>query len=632
MGMDRITTIVAQLVKTSDEYYNDPDTCSISDAEFDALKAELRQLDPTNAFFKVTGAKPSKHLEEVDLMCPMHSQNHATTDEEFWTWYDKHNEPTVLMTDKVDGNSIEIWYQDGKLKRVATRGDGKVGNDITANAKYWGNIPHTIKAAGRVLVRFEAVLLIDLWKKYFPTKANPRNAGTGITMRKSEPEGNKYINAYAFDITCDVKFKTQEQKLRLLRALGFETVRYFVARSKREVEASWNRYKEQRSSLPYEIDGVVVCIDDLAVQDALGSTSDDRPKGQTAWKFPPAQASTIFEGMTITMGHTGAIIPTAKVKPVFCGGITISNILFTTWDRVKSFNVNVGDELLIERSGDVIPYPVRVTKKNSAGHFPIPTNCHHCNSVLEWDGAYLMCKNTEDCSGQVYKRVRNWLDKTGVKNVGDGLLEALFDAKLVGNIEDLYSLTADQLEDLPLGAGVVGAKRAATAIAEIDKIREMDIATFMGSLSLKGLGRRLAEILGLQTIDAFITLTENAAKDLPSMGDIKAKMIVTAIQANKARIAGVAKHVKIVIDPTTQILVSTNGRFTGMAVCETGVRMTSDEKLTFMREGGEVKSSVSKNTTHLICKDPGVPSAKNQKAQTMGVKLLAYADFQKMLA
>lgn len=629
--MRNTADLVQLLTKYSDEYYNDPDSCSISDAEFDKLKAELKTLDPSNTFFKVTGAKPAKHLAEVDLMCPMHSQNHATTDSEFWDWYNKHNQPSVIITDKVDGNSVELWYQDGKLKRVATRGDGKVGNDITANASYWANIPKTITAKGKVLVRCEAVLLIDLWKKHFTTKANPRNAGTGITLRKSEPEGNKHINAYAFDITCDVKFKTQEQKLKLLRALGFETVRYFMAPTKAQVEASWKKYNEQRSSLPFEIDGVVVCIDDLVVQEALGSTSDDRPKGQTAWKFPPAQAMTIFEGMTITMGHTGAIIPTAKVKPVFCGGITISNILFTTWDRVKSFNVNIGDEILIERSGDVIPYPVRVTTKHSTGHFPIPTNCHHCNSVLEWEGAYLMCKNTDDCPGQVYKRVRNYLDKTGVKDIGDGLLEALFEAKLVKNIEDIYALKADDLENLPVGNGVLGSKRAQTAIDEINKIREMDIATFMGSLSLKGLGRRLAEIFGLQTVNDFLTLTEDKAKDLPSMGDKKAKIIVTALQANKDRILAVEKCITIIVDPSMLIQVSSNGKFKGMAVCETGVRMTTDEKLAFMREGGEVKTSVSKNTTHLICKDPGVPSVKNQKAQALGVKLLAYADFQKMI-
>ena len=643
---ERAADIIFEGLRRFDEaYYNGE--ALIPDPDYDRMRDEAREAFPNHPYWNTVGATAAGHLDKVPLTVHMGSQNKAHEEKDIIDWMHKHGIRSVLMMDKADGSSVELTYRGGKLIQAVTRGDGKEGSLITNNALKWNNLPHTIKHTGTVVVRGEAILTKSAWKQpCFSDTANPRNAGNGTVMRKSG-QNNEHIKFLAFNfeilddhgqVTPPEPGTTLKHKLDSLNDLGFETVEYHWAGKIDDVLELRKAWVEGRNDLDYEIDGIVLSENDVATLEALGySDGGTRPKGQIAWKFEAEQAITTVTSITITMGHTGAIIPTAKLEPVGIGGVTVSNVLLNNFKFIADLNLNIGDKVLVSRAGDVIPYIERVVEKNSEGPYLAPEVCPICGAPLVTEGKVTRCPN-EECEGRAFQKLRNWVNKLDIKHLGDTLLEALYNNYGIGSIVQLYGFcgpdgTAQRawLSEVVIGnSGRLGEKMASKVTAEIEKTRRIPVDLLMGSLGIKFLGRSMAQHIGFDTVDQWLnaTVEELATKD--NMGINKAREMKASIDMTAPVIKSLIGVLTIL--PCSKQKPAADGKLTGTVICLTGVRMTADEKERFAALGGVEKSSVGKGLTHLVQKSADSESSKTQKARDLGCKIIGIDEFRAMLA
>jgi len=643
MDVVHIDMLVDRLAEASKAYYN-TGKAIMSDDEFDKLKEELSLLVPDHPFVAQVGAGAADHLSKVELQMHMGSLNHAMKDDEFWTWWAKYDEPAVVITDKVDGCSVEVTYDGGVLAQVVSRGDGTIGNLITDNAKNWANLPKSIPNKSRIVVRGEAVLLKEDWAKNFAGEQNPRNSTTGTIMRKSG-DRNEHIRFYAFDITALLEFNTWAFKFDAMRQLGFEVPAVYVASTRKYIENIRKEYIEGRSDLPYEIDGMVVAIADMKKWNELGfSDGGKRPRASMAWKFETEKVTTVVEAINLSQGHTGAIIPTAQLKTVRLAGTNVTNALLNNFDHIEELGVNIGDVVEVHKAGDIIPKILRVVEKKSEGAFPRPIECPICSSKLVTEGRYLKCID-DDCDGRAFQRVKNWVKKTGMKHIGDGLLQSLFGAGKVSCIRDLYNLVTNDLINLPVGNGILGEKNARRAISEIAMTRVMDTETFMGSLSIKFLGRRQAAHINLASPEAYISASESTLAAQDGMGPNKAREMRLSILKRAPEIRSLLESITIDFEEeeeektnattnTENVVVNKSFVFSGKITVEDewNERYTRARLQSLVRsKGGFTPSSMSRDVDYLVVADPTTNSSKARKARSYGIKIIGEYEFFQMV-
>ena len=627
--------IVKLLEEASEAYYNSGETL-MSDAEFDALKEQLRELDPTHEFFSKVGFKPTEMLTQVKHQIPMGSLN-KTTVEDFPAWHRKMKGPYCLSL-KMDGSSIEIIYANGRLVQAVTRGDGVVGEDVTQNVKNFKNVPLMMNDKFNGSVRGEAILHIEDFQKFFTDKANPRNAANG-TVRRKDGTFSEHLRFYAFDSANGKKFKTHTEKLQYLKNNGFDVVRNVLRFGEYDPIVFFNLMGENRSSLPFEIDGVVIRLDDEAAFEAEGEHGSC-PKGAMVLKWEAMKAETVLLSVELTIGHTGAIIPTGKFQPVHIGGVTVSSVLLNNFDYIKGLGLEIGDNVLVERAGDVIPHVVKVVSRPK-GRKPIiiPTNCPFCGFKLVKMGVHIICQN-DDCDGKNLGLVDSWLRKRNIKFIGDSILEMFYERGLVRKPQDLYALNEECLENLPLGNGIVG-ERAKVIIAEIEKSKECSLNEFIGSLGVKFLGRRQAEIMvnqGVNTLEKFQTISIDELSVMEGFSTTKATGIVEGLAEMK-------ETIKALLDAGVKITETKKevkkevvmGKLKGKSYCFTGginkvdadgVRYTRSRMWALVESnGGTVHEDVKSSTTFLVQADPSSQSSKTKKAVKMGVGILGEEEF-----
>lgn len=356
--MTKIETLVAELRQASEMYYNSDKTL-MSDAEFDTKVRQLREVDPDNAFLKVVGAPPSQHLTKAKHKIPMGSLNNCSREGDkanpsYAEWHQKQGNNAVCLMHKLDGSSIELIYQDGRLVQAITRGDGITGEDITRNAIKFKGVPRLVKGFSGS-VRGEALLKIQSFADHFAGQAaNPRNAANG-TVRRSDGTGSEHINFIAYDVLPENQpLMYHHQKLELLAKLGFDVVWFRMCENADEVLALQQGIAGVRGNLNYEIDGLVAIVDDIEKFVLLG-WRDNRPKGGIAFKFEAMEATTKLLGIKLSIGHTGAVIPTADLAPVQIGGVTVTSALLNNYEEIERLGLGIGDTVRITRRGDVIP-------------------------------------------------------------------------------------------------------------------------------------------------------------------------------------------------------------------------------------------------------------------------------------
>jgi len=671
MDKAKLAQLRSAIDRAAQLYYTPGCESPVTDDEFEAMMGELREVAPDDFRLTRVGTpfSPEDMRDKRTHSIPMGSLDNTDSGiSGFASWYDKTcallgvESFAVNASLKMDGNSVALSYANGEFVEAISRGDGEIGESLTANAVKWMGVPTCLPVTFTGTIRGEAILYkcwFDMMKESDPTLTNPRNVGSGI-LGRTDGTQSELINFVAFNIV-DPKtaFSSLGTKFKVLSKLGFNPVQHIVIGGTRdEVVKSFEDYfaeiEARRSTLPFEIDGVVVMVDDVPAQKSITKDRKDelRPKYGRAVKFVTQKASTKVTGVTITIGHTGAIIPTAIVEPVYVGGVTVTNVLLNNWnansESPSAAHVAIGDIVEIARQGDVIPKIVRVILQGSPRQ-PIlePTTCPACGApttriVRDKEGVVTLC-SSKDCSAQGVGKIKHFIKDTGIMGIGSGILQAITN-ELVKMPGDLYRLTAEQLVDLPISqgsSGRLGQSRTNSILAEIEKSKQLPLTRFLGGLGISLLGRRRVEIIakeqGLTTLEDWLNEEKLAA--IP--GDVMRKTIIEGLQKVRPIIDDllavgvvVSPVVPIEIMETTTIATADDGvigpkQIAGSSFCWTGCRDYLDE---VAAKGGIIKSGVSKGLDYLVQKDATSSSGKTMKAESYGTKIISIDCLREVLA
>jgi len=630
----RIEYLEGLLREASTAYYNSAADSIMSDYMFDQYRDELEELDPQNPFLAEVGAPPTDAaLTKVKHSIPMGSLKKINAVKELDTWRSSLAKAMpappggirfqrVAIQCKLDGVSIELVYKNGKFVQAITRGDGEIGEDVTHTIKKAKNLPQKISVTDKpVYVRCEAILFVKDWAKHFSEKANPRNAASGL-VRRSDSEGSEHINCIAFDVLFDDnQFKTEEDKIEWLKTEKFVPAMTVVCHTF-EIEQHLENIQNQRDDLPYEIDGAVIKVNNLATQEQMGS-HHGRPYWARAWKYPPVGGHTTIEGVEWSVGTRGTINPVAQVAPVSVGGTTIRNVTLHNMDEIERLGVKIGDTVEVIRANDVIPKVVRVVSKGKKRQAIEIDQCPGCGAKAVRESVHMVCSQKEKCSAVNLSRIKKWVSKRRILYLGDSNIESLVKSGVVNNIPDLYSLTPEKMKK-----GGVTEGMAKKILEQIDNSRKCSLSDLIGSLSLDMLGRSQAKILieqGIDTLDKWRSLTVAKLEELPGFQRVKATRIIEALTDHWDLIEAVSQCITLETSdkPAT-------GKLGGLSFCFTGTMQNPRKELEKMvlDAGGEIKS-VSKNLTYLVIADPSSQSSKAKKARDLGVKLISEAEFLK---
>ena len=677
--------------RTAQLYYRvgGPET-GLTDDEYDSLINELRRLCPEDPRLTRVGVPYSADelRMKVDHTIPMGSLDNTEGGiEGFAKWYrwlvdqcDGDDSPggiPIHLSLKMDGSSVAAYYKDGQLQRVISRGNGDVGEDLTANAVKWHYLPTALPKKFTGVVRGEAILRHDDFNKVNEENgtlpediSNPRSVGNGI-LGRTDGKQSEYIWFYAFNMVGD-KITSLATKFDAMSAIGFWPVQHEVVGGNGEtieeviagVEQSFKWIYAGRDKLPFDIDGVVVCADEIGLHKMLTRDKKDalRPRYARAIKFATLKNETVVRGVTLTVGHTGAIIPTADFEPVRVGGVTVSSALLNNWnannDHPTAAHVKIGDTVSVGLAGDIIPKIEEIlVSPPDAQPIEEPAVCPACGSPTTRthrgkEGAVTYCSKPDSCAAAASYRIKHYVGTSkkglGILGIGDSVLQALVEAGLVKSPADLYRLTVEGIEDLQIGTNArgmpirLGGSRAGSIVAEIAKAKQVPLAKFLGALGVDLLGRRRVEILAeacnLCTLQDWMddaklatipgdTTREAIVAGLRRVWPVVDELLGVGVEVSDFGVKPVAAPV---LSPaaaddfdheiTKESTGSDDQPLLGIMCCWTGTRTYTEE---FAARGGIIKTGISKGLHLLVQNDPTSSSNKTRKAESYGVKIIS---------
>jgi DNA ligase (NAD+) len=630
-------------------YYNG--TPEVSDALYDQAEDFARATFPTNAYFAKVGAPSPVNgsWPKVPHSIPMGSLNKAVATKdpqgkllnsiELADWYRSCAlKPGSWLTvmDKLDGGSCSLKYQNHKLVQALTRGDGNIGEDITRNVLLVQGVVKQLPAQlldgspmpKEVYVRGEIVCTHTDFKTYFPGESNPRNTANGCVKRQTDFEKCRHLTFMCYDLIfggVDPQIPSKVKELQFLKGMGFRTPRYWQSPDLADVEKGYLEYVSAgRAALNYDIDGLVVCIDDRVTREYLGDLNG-RPKGAVAYKFPNAEEETTLSFVVDQVGNSGRITPVATFEEVTLAGAKVTRASLHNYSNIENLvkearpqgppYLLVGDRILVSRKNDVIPYVEKVLGGGDPNKpFPMPSNCPSCGSVLIRDGEYLVCRN-DDCEAQAAGAVKRWVKKLGVLHFGETLIEALCDAGFVSDPADLYTLDPDTVAELEMGGRRVGAT-ADKAIANLNAKKILPLHIVVGSIGIPLVGRDTARTIvdaGYNSLSKMQKAKISELSQIAGLGDTKARAFVEGFHKRSALLA------KLLVNGIE--IQDNDGCLNGMSFCFTGFR-NADLEAEIEKLGGSMKSGVSKGLTYLVAVDPKSNSGKAQKAAQYGTKVI----------
>lgn len=605
--MRSIPELTDLLIKAKDAYYNG--TPIMSDSEFDKLEEDLKNIDPNNKYFEIVGA-PSTGKAKIKHRTPMLSLDKAKTVEDVVKYWNKITEKRIdwIAEPKIDGLSATIVYVNGELTYVATRGDGKVGQDITYAAKYINSIPKQIGHDGIIEVRGELFLPKNT---QFPNPDNKplRNLASGLINRKSDREDIKYVEFMAYNVIGPV-LEYETDKINYLQKLEFnipDTVHIF---SKSGLTSLYEIYLDKlRDKWLYETDGLVIIVDDNKLHEEIDSryVVSHHHHYAIALKPPSIGKHTTFRDIEWNISRLGNVVPTAIFDSIVIGGSTVTRATLNNAKNVKELKLQKGDWVYIEKANDVIPFfsENKIENKETDPKL-IPENCPSCNSELEQDGVHLVCKNL-DCKEQKIQKIIYWITKSS-DQISDGIVRQLYEARFIEEIEDLYFLKKEDIKNLDKQ----GERSAEIIIEAINKSRDMTIEQFITNLGILQVGEKAVKKMGIKTFQDFIDFNDETyviGQNLIKFRDANIEMI--------SRLFGIVK----ILSPK---ITNTKG-----LVCMTGTGPKSRKELIteIQDKGYEFTNSITKDVNILICDDISSSSSKIQKARKAGITLITYSEF-----
>lgn len=619
--------------KHQDLYYNaEPE---ISDEAFDALWDELARLDPNNSLLKKVGEDRLDGWPKARHLIPMGSQSKAADPESFSVWVMKNPSNLYLVQYKLDGASIELQYKNGKLEKAVTRGDGFVGDDITPNAVQMAGVATELPVPFTGGVRGEVLMSHEIHRTKYADKANCRNAANGL-MKRKDGKGSEDLQVICYDaagteakqetsnaaIALHIDFKTEMDKLAWLEKMGFKTVPSVLLKSPEEIIEYRGKIMAIRKDLPFDIDGLVIKLPEIDPEDA----SKPRPEKQIAFKFSLEEAVTTL--IAIEWSESGVnYTPIGIVEPVRLAGTTVQRANLCNPDMIRAMNLKIGSRVVIVKRGEIIPkIETLVENPPNTQEIEQPERCSRCGTALLDEGTRLYCPNPA-CPKRTLHRIEKWITTLDIRELGDVLIQKLFDAGKLRSIADLYTLTAEDLESLDRMGPVLARK----IIRSIEAVREIPLEVFLAGLDIDGVGPLVARNLvfnGFYTLEKLLSAREEDFLALDGIGFIMAKSIVAGLKECKGEIEEILKDGKIRI--LTPAADSTNTVLTGKSFCFTGelvsMKRKDAEKLV-ARFGGTAKSSVTKDLSYLVTNEPGSGSEKNKKARLYGIPILNETEF-----
>ena len=635
----------------------------ISDSAYDTLMREFRTLEAKYPHFVTpdsptqrVGAEPLTAFESVQHPRPMLSLANAFANEDLLAW---HARVTRLLQEhsfdmvcelKFDGLAVALTYEDGILIRGATRGDGLHGEDVTTNLRTIRSIPLRVPAGsnGRFEVRGEVYMPLSGFQELNrqreeagePLYVNPRNTAAG-TIRQLDPRITAqrpldifiYGLGYADGPIPDTHWET----LQYLETLGFRISHLSkLVHDVDQVEAFFKRREEGMEDLDYAADGVVVKVNQIALQERLGYVGRE-PRWAIAYKFPAEQATTRLLNIGINVGRTGSLNPFAELEPVVVGGATVKQASLHNEDDIHRRDIRIGDTVIVQRAGEVIPQvlgPVISLRTGNEQVYHIPTECPICDtSVVRPEGeAMHRCPNPL-CPAQSYEALKHFVSRGAMdmEGVGESLCETLLDSGLVKDPADLYSLTKDQLLTLERMAE----KSASNVLAAIDASRSRPLPRVLIALGIPHVGGETAELLAQHYvgIDKLAEATEEKLVMIDAIGPIIAKSVVEFFR-NKSNLAIIDKLKNAGVDPKSEeVKVSGPTPWVGKTFVVTGTlnNYSRDHAHSLIKElGGSVVSSVSKKTSYLLAGNNA--GSKLAKAQSLDITIINEVEFTQMLA
>ena len=654
----RCNELREEIEKHNRHYYvlDDP---AVPDAYYDKLMNELIALEtqyptlviPESPTQRV-GAKPLKEFPEVRHFVPMLSLANAFDENEMRAFDKRIREKLEIDTveyaaeTKLDGLAINLFYENGKLLRGATRGDGTTGEDVTLNIRTIKSIPLRLNGSypGRLEVRGEVFMnkagfaALNKIQEQTGGKlfANPRNAAAG-SLRQLDPNvtAKRPLQFFAHGTGLFEEINLPEKHTQVLDQLKKWGIPVSEeTRAVKGVEESFNYYHElgkRRQHLPYEIDGVVFKVNDIQQQKMLGFVSR-APRWAIAFKYPPAEVSTRVLDIEIQVGRTGAMTPVARLEPVVVGGVTVTNATLHNEDEIKRKDIRIGDTVIIRRAGDVIPEVVSVIKdkrpRSSSHVYHMPNKCPVCGSVIERvEGEAIMrCSAGLFCPAQQIQAIIHFASRRAmdIEGLGDKLVEQLVTTGLVNNVADLYKLTPDLLSGLER----MGKKSAANVIAALKKSKQTTLNRFLYALGIREVGeataRNLADYFG--TLEAIMNAATDELENTPDIGPVVAQHITSFFSESHNR--------KVIMDllkagiQWPMIEKTEPQTLKGKIFVITGTldNMTRDAAMERLQSlGAKVSSSVSKKTDYVIAGNE--PGSKFDKAAKLNIKILDEKEF-----
>ena len=658
----RIDDLSEQIERHNRLYYT-KDAPEVSDAEYDRLFRELTDLEeehpelrrPDSPTLRV-GAPPAEGFAEVEHRVPMLSLDNAMNADEMRTFDERMRRElgdeaniSYVGEPKLDGAGIELVYEDGVLAVGATRGDGHIGEEVTANLRQSASIPLRLAedVRGRVSIRGEVALPVARFEKLNEDRAareqepfaNPRNAAAGSLRQLHDIDTDRLraleFRAYALEEGLPAGITTQSGILEQLAAWGFQVSTDWERCADVEAVVAYHeRILAARNAQDIEIDGTVIKVDSLGQQRELGALSR-KPRWAIAFKFPPQQETTVIENIFASVGRTGAITPVAQLRPVRVGGVTVSNASLHNEDEIKRKKVHVGATVLVQRAGDVIPQIVQVTKpkKKGARRWMMPKRCPVCRSevVRLEDEVVTRCPNI-DCPAQLKNNLRHLASRGAldVEGLGEKLVDQLVEAGLVAKLSDVFELDRDAV----LGLERMGEKSADNLLTGLDKAKQTTLARFLIALGIQHVGETVAELLAARfgDLDPLLAADAETLEAVDGIGPIIAEAVARFF-ADERNQAEVAKLRELGLRwEMTEPRIAGEGELAGKTFVLTGTLdglPRAEAKRRIQAAGGKVTSSVSKKTDYVVAgEDPG---SKLAKARELEVEVLDAAGLLALL-
>lgn len=654
----RIEELRSQIERHRKLYYEE-NAPVISDYEYDLLEKELKDLEEKFPEYKTkespsekVGGAVSKGFASVVHPFPLLSLENVYNEGEIKDWISR-LERTVEKADlefvgelKFDGLSVALFYEFGKLSKAATRGDGTIGEDVTQNVLRINNVPKQIGfKEGTLIVRGEIYMPLKEFKEFNEKReedglevfSNPRNAAAG-SLRQLDPSitAQRPLSLYVYQImNCTSKIpQTHYECLQLLSEWGLPVdSRTRLLSSEKEIVDFWREMVEKRDSLPYDADGVVIKLNSLELQKRAGSTAK-APRWAVAFKFPPEQAKTKIKEIVVQVGRTGALTPVANLEPVKIGGVVVSRVSLHNEEELKKKDVRVGDTVLIERAGGVIPYLVRVFEEErppNSKEFVFPEVCPVCgNRIHKSEGEVIKRCSNRNCKAQLKEAIRHFASREGMDIAGLGkiLIDKLVESGKVKTLSDLYLLNEKELALFER----MGEKSAKNLIEEIEKSKNRSYDRLLYALGIRMVGEETAKVLAekFYTIDLLKNANEEDLMKIEGVGPKVSKEIIEFFKVeDNVKLIEKLKSLGLKMEGEKK----EEGPLKGLTFVLTGTlsKMSRNEAKEILENlGGKVSNSVTKETNFLIVgREPG---SKLEKAKKLNIKILDELEFEKLIS